>query len=97
MSRPQTNHQIAVTLGKVMGNAHPLTNLLQHVGDDLRALRLEAALSQRALAEEMGTAQAQIARIEAAQTVGLSLRSVVAFAEALGFRTVITFEPEEQA
>jgi ribosome-binding protein aMBF1 (putative translation factor) len=61
----------------------------------IRALREEAGLSQRALAERIGTTASVICRLEDADYEGHSLAVLNRIAAALNRRVVIQFAPIE--
>lgn len=73
-----------------MGLRTPGAELAAQTAAALRALREESGLSQREVAAAMGTSQAQVVRIENAQVLGLSLRSVAEYAAACGTTATIT-------
>jgi ribosome-binding protein aMBF1 (putative translation factor) len=66
-----------------------------HVARMIRALREEAALSQRALAERIGTTASAICRLEDADYEGHSLAMLNRIAAAPNRRVVIQFAPVE--
>ena len=66
-----------------------------HVACMIRALREEAGLSQRALAERIGTTASVICRLEDADYEGHSLAMLNRIAAALNRRVVIQFAPVE--
>ena len=66
-----------------------------HVARMIRALREEAGLSQRALAERIGTTASVICRLEDADYEGHSLAMLNRIAAALNRRVVIQFAPVE--
>ena len=71
------------------------TDVIEDVGAELRSLREKAGVSQRKVAFDVGTSQAQIIRIEHGQTMGVSLRAIVEVADALGYSTEVVFTPYE--
>lgn len=81
-------------LADIYGEDFPLLGLIRDVGRRLRAMREDQGIQQRALAETIGTTQMQVYNVEHGKKLGMSLRAIVQHAEALGFRTVITFEPD---
>lgn len=78
-----------------LGMHTPGAVLAAQVAVDLREMRTAAGLSQREVALAMGTSQAQVTRIENAQTIGVSLRSVAEFAAACGHTATLTLIPED--
>jgi ribosome-binding protein aMBF1 (putative translation factor) len=66
-----------------------------HVARMIRALREEAGLSQRALADRVGTTASVICRLEDAEYEGHSLAMLNRIAAALNRRVVIQFAPVE--
>jgi ribosome-binding protein aMBF1 (putative translation factor) len=66
-----------------------------HVARMIRALREEAGLSQRALADRVGTTASVICRLEDAEYEGQSLAMLNRIAAALNRRVVIQFAPVE--
>ncbi|MFN3649387.1 MAG: helix-turn-helix transcriptional regulator [Armatimonadota bacterium] len=67
------------------------------MGQALQSLRKEAGLSQRDLAERVGTTQSVISQLEDAEYEGHSLTMLRRIASALGRRVVVSFEllPQE--
>lgn len=57
--------------------------------------RAEAGLTQREIAERMGTTQSVIARLEGGK-ISPSLDTLYKYAQAVGVRAVISFEPVAQ-
>ncbi len=66
------------------------------VGSTLRALRLEAGLTQTVLAQKLGTTQSAVARMEAGHS-RTSLESVERVAEALGCNFGLVFDRQSRA
>ncbi len=60
-------------------------------------VRQEAGLSQKDLAERIGTTQSVIARMENPEYTGYSIRMLRRIAAALGARLMIKFEPIDQS
>ncbi len=65
-----------------------LAALQTAIGEQVRAAREEAGLSQRELATEMGTSQAAIARLEAGG-VGATVTTLQRVADALGLSLTV--------
>lgn len=82
------------TLAAIYGEEYALAHLIAQAGRDLRALREERGMTQKALAEAIGTNQMQIWNLEQGKRLGTQLRSYHAYAEAIGYRMVISFVPE---
>ncbi len=68
---------------------HDAKRLAIDVGDQVRAAREAADLTQRELAARMGTSQAAVARLEAGGT-GASLTSLQKVAGALDLKVIVT-------
>ncbi len=77
-----------------MGIETPGAKMARQTAERLRAARLHVGLTQREIAETMGTSQAQVVRIENAQVLGISLRSLADFAGACGYEARIILVPE---
>ena len=91
----QKNVRDAEILEAVLGQADPFTALRASVADQLRAARAHAGLSQRAVAAEAMTCQAQISYLERdAIAVSTTLRSIFAHAQACGHEVTITITPK---
>jgi ribosome-binding protein aMBF1 (putative translation factor) len=71
------------TLAVMFGEEAAFYGLIKDIARQLRAAREKAGLSQRALAEEMNTAQGQVARLEKGETFAVTLRSIHSMADAL--------------
>lgn len=80
-----------------IGVITPGAKIARQTAERLRAARLAAGLTQREVAESMGTSQAQVVRIENAQVLGISLRSLADFASACGYEARIILVPEEDS
>jgi DNA-binding XRE family transcriptional regulator len=73
--------------------AYRAAALAASIGEQIRAFREEASLTQRALAERMGTSQASIARLEAGG-VGATVTTLQRIADTLGLAlTVELYRP----
>lgn len=83
-------------LAAIYGEEYPLAHLIAQAGRDLRALREDAGMTQVEVAEAIGTNQMQIWNIEKGKKLGMQLRSLHAYAEAIGYKMVISFEPEDE-
>jgi DNA-binding XRE family transcriptional regulator len=64
------------------------------LGLKIRRVRLEAGLTQAALAKRIGTQTSAISRIELADYDGNSVQTLSKIADALGMRLVIDMEPK---
>ena len=65
------------------------------LGDLIRELRESQGLTQKELAEKIGTTQSAIARIEDANYTGLKLPTIAKIAQALGHRVELTLVKEK--
>jgi ribosome-binding protein aMBF1 (putative translation factor) len=72
--------------------AYAAAELAAAVGEQVRAARQAAGLSQRELAARMGTSQAAVGRIEAGG-VGATLTTIQRVASALGLKVDIELRP----
>jgi DNA-binding XRE family transcriptional regulator len=68
--------------------AYRAAALAASIGEQIRAFREEASLTQRALAERMGTSQASIARLEAGG-VGATVTTLQRIADTLGLALTV--------
>lgn len=91
--RPRKADELLIAM---YGEAIPIHGLLRDIGRTLREKREEQGLSQKALARLADMAQTQVLRVEKGDTLGQSLRAIAKHAEALGYRTVVTFEKEDE-
>lgn len=66
------------------------------LAQDLLAMREAAGLTQRQLAELVGTSYSNISRLESATYTGHSLSMLRRIAEALGHRVEVRFVPKEK-
>jgi len=66
------------------------------LAQDLLAMREAAGLTQRQLAELVGTSYSNISRLESATYAGHSLSMLRRIAKALGHRVEVRFVPEQQ-
>jgi DNA-binding XRE family transcriptional regulator len=66
------------------------------LAQDLLAMREAAGLTQRQLAELVGTSYSNISRLESATYSGHSLSMLRRIAEALGHRVEVRFVPKDQ-
>lgn len=66
------------------------------VAEDIYNLRTKAGLSQRALAELVGTSASVICQLENTEYLGHSLTMLTRIASALGRRVEISFPPEHK-
>lgn len=80
---------------RAMGVSLVASDAVEDAGERLRQIREDLGLSQREVAHNAGTSQAQVVRIERGQTLGVSLRSIAEVADALGYRTEVVFTPYE--
>jgi predicted transcriptional regulator len=80
-------------LAVLYGEENPFTGLTTQIAGDLAGLRQERGLSQRAVADLMGTSQRQMARLEHGSGPGVrvQLYSIYAFADACDYDTVVSF------
>lgn len=90
-----TNSQLERLLAEVMGPLNPFTAFLDDTGAELRRLREISGVSQRTLADRMHTTQNQVWQLESRPGVSMQLRSVWAYADALGYDTFVVFHPRE--
>lgn len=72
-------------LGELLGEDYPLKRILMQLARELTAARLESGKSIRGIAREIGTSTMQLYSMERGDTYGQSFRSVVNYAEALGY------------
>jgi ribosome-binding protein aMBF1 (putative translation factor) len=77
---------------KEFDDAYATSKLAIEVGEKIRDARHAAGLSQRRLAELMGTSQAAIARLEAGG-VGATLTTLQRLATALDLRIEVVLRP----
>jgi len=82
-------------LADMYGEEAPFYSLMQSVAEVLRNARSDAGLTQRELAAAMNTSQAQVVRLEAGNQFAVTLRSLFAYAEALGYDLCVVLEPRE--
>ena len=68
--------------------AYRAAALAASIGEQIRSFREEASLTQRELAERMGTSQAAIARLEAGG-VGATVTTLQRIADALGLALTV--------
>lgn len=80
-------------MADMYGEEYPLLGLIREVGRTLRAARERAGITQRELRDAIGTTQMQVYNVEQGNRLGMQVKSIVQYAEALGLRTVISFEP----
>lgn len=66
------------------------------IAEQIHALRTAADLSQKDLAERVGTTQSVISRLEDADYDGHSLSMLERIAQALGHRVCIHFIPQDE-
>jgi DNA-binding XRE family transcriptional regulator len=90
-------------LGEVLLNNDPerVARVEEHMeqlvlAQDLLAMRESAGLTQRQLAELVGTSYSNISRLESATYTGHSLSMLRRIAEALGHRVEVRFVPKEK-
>ena len=79
-------------MADVYGVESPFYGLLQGLAREFKAAREEQGLSQRELAARMNTSQAQVVRMEHGETFAVTLRSIFAQADALGYTLCIDLE-----
>ena len=77
----------------MFGEEAPFYALMKDVARQLRDAREVRGLSQRALAAEMFTCQAQVARLESGETFAVTLRSIFAMADALDCDVALAVVP----
>lgn len=69
--------------------------LNEDIGEELRALRESAGLTQVQVAERMSYAnRSRLAQIEGSTGLSLALETIVRYAQATGYRTKLVFEAE---
>lgn len=62
------------------------------IAKEIHRVRIEANLSQKQLADKIGTSQANIARVESMNYEGISVKTLLKIADALHLRLKIEFE-----
>ena len=67
------------------------------IGDSIRQARLDAGLTQKALAEAIGTSHSVISRMENADYDGHTMKMLYKIALALGCSLEVRMEPRESA
>lgn len=89
------------TLGRSLGRSHPETRVeVKHdlaLGQFIYDLRTEAGLSQRELAERMGTTQSVISRLEEGGGARNRIDTLARVAIALNRHLVLSFPDEVSA
>lgn len=78
-------------LREMFGTDDPYTALLTRTAESMLLLRQAEGVSQRGQARLMSTGQMQVARLENATSMGVTLRSIFAYADALDYDMDITF------
>lgn len=101
MARRQTSDALEI-LDRLVGRDPELRALIEQervhsqVAREIYALRTSRGLTQKQLAEAVGTTQSVIARLEDADYEGHSLRMLRRIANALDARLSVRFVTEEQ-
>lgn len=90
------NVRRARVLTQMFGDQDPYGALMASVSSQLREAREKAGFTQRELAAEAGTGQAQISYMERGTNIGVTLRSIHAYADACGCDVEVRIIPREE-